>query len=224
MVARYRDRDRRGHRLGLRVQVRLPRPENYFFKSGRGLSHEIVDAISAHKDEPDWMRKFRLKSLEYFSRARCRRGAATSRGIDFENIFYYIKPTEKQADVLGRPARRHQGHLGQARHPRGREEVPGRRRRAVRVRGRLPQAPGGARRSRACSSSTWTRACASTRTSSSSTSGRSSRRTTTSSLRSTPPSGRAAPSSTCRRASRSRCRSRPTSASTPRTWASSSGR
>ena len=28
-------------------------PENYFFKSGRGLSHELVDAISSHKDEPD---------------------------------------------------------------------------------------------------------------------------------------------------------------------------
>ena len=44
-------------------------PENYFFKSQKGLSPEVVAAISAHKDEPDWMRKFRLKSLEYF-RAR----------------------------------------------------------------------------------------------------------------------------------------------------------
>ena len=40
--------------------------ENYFFKSGRGLSHELVDAISMHKKEPDWMRKFRHKSLDYF--------------------------------------------------------------------------------------------------------------------------------------------------------------
>ena len=47
---------------------------------------------------------------------------------------------------MGGPAGRHQGHLGQARHPRGREEVPRRRRRPVRVRGRLPQAPGEADR------------------------------------------------------------------------------
>ena len=40
--------------------------KDYFFKSGRGLSHELVDAISAHKNEPDWMRKFRHKSLDYF--------------------------------------------------------------------------------------------------------------------------------------------------------------
>ena len=58
----------------------------------------------------------------------------------------------------------------------------------------------------------------------SSTSARSSRRTTTSSPRSTRRCGRVARSSTCRRASTSRCRCRPTSASTPRTWASSSAR
>ena len=41
-------------------------PEEYFFKSGRGLSHEVVEAIAEHKQEPDWMRKFRHKSLDYF--------------------------------------------------------------------------------------------------------------------------------------------------------------
>ena len=35
--------------------------------------------------------------------------------IDFDNIFYYIKPTENQAELVGGPAGRHQGHLGQAR-------------------------------------------------------------------------------------------------------------
>ena len=40
--------------------------ENYVFKSERGLTREVVEAISEHKNEPDWMRKFRLKSLEYF--------------------------------------------------------------------------------------------------------------------------------------------------------------
>src|SRR5205085_5916403 len=40
--------------------------EAYFFKSGRGLSHEVVEAIAEHKKEPAWMRKFRHKSLDYF--------------------------------------------------------------------------------------------------------------------------------------------------------------
>ena len=77
-------------------------------------------------------------------------------------------------------------------------------------------------RRRASSSSTPTRACASTRTCSASTSRRSSRPVTTSSPRSTRPSGRVARSSTSRRASTSTSRCRPTSGSTPRTWASSS--
>ena len=44
--------------------------------------------------------------------------------------------------LVGGSARRHQGHVGQARHPGGGEEVPRGCRRAVRVRGRVPQAPG----------------------------------------------------------------------------------
>jgi Fe-S cluster assembly protein SufB len=72
--------------------------ENYFFKSGRGLSHELVDAISSHKNEPDWMRKFRHKSLDYFLARPLPTWGGNVAEIDFENIFYYIKPTEKQAN------------------------------------------------------------------------------------------------------------------------------
>jgi Fe-S cluster assembly protein SufB len=72
--------------------------EDYFFKSGRGLSHELVDAISSHKDEPGWMRKFRHRSLDYFLARPIPQWGGNLNEIDFENIFYYIKPTEKQAD------------------------------------------------------------------------------------------------------------------------------
>src|SRR5689334_24938221 len=71
--------------------------EDYFFKSGRGLDHELIDAISSHKDEPDWMRKFRHRLLDYFlARPLPERGGDLS-GIDFDNIYYYIKPRDKQA-------------------------------------------------------------------------------------------------------------------------------
>jgi Fe-S cluster assembly protein SufB len=72
-------------------------PEDYFFKSGRGLSHELVAAISEHKNEPDWMRKFRLKSLDYFLARPLPTWGGNVAEIDFDNIFYYIRPTEKQA-------------------------------------------------------------------------------------------------------------------------------
>src|SRR5437868_2340362 len=70
--------------------------ENYFFKSGRGLSHELVDAISSHKNEPAWMRKFRHKSLDYFLARPLPTWGGNLGDIDFQNIFYYIKPMENQ--------------------------------------------------------------------------------------------------------------------------------
>src|SRR5213079_1580678 len=67
--------------------------EDYFFKSGRGLSHESVEAISAHKDEPEWMRKFRHKSLDYFLARPLPTwgGGKALQEIDFDNIYYYIQ-------------------------------------------------------------------------------------------------------------------------------------
>ncbi len=71
--------------------------KDYFFKSGRGLSHELVEAIAEHKNEPDWMRKFRHKSLDYFYARPTPQWGGNLNDIDFDNIFYYIKPTENQA-------------------------------------------------------------------------------------------------------------------------------
>ena len=72
--------------------------KDYFFKSGRGLNHEIVEAISQHKNEPEWMRKFRHKSLDYFLARPLPQWGGNVNEIDFENIYYYIRPTEKQAE------------------------------------------------------------------------------------------------------------------------------
>src|SRR5215212_4411366 len=72
-------------------------PEDYFFKSGRGLSHELVAAISEHKNEPEWMRKSRLRSLDYFLARPLPAWGGNVAEIDFDNIHYYIRPTEKQA-------------------------------------------------------------------------------------------------------------------------------
>jgi Fe-S cluster assembly protein SufB len=71
-------------------------PENYHFKSRRGLDREIVEEISYMKGEPQWMRDFRLRSLRTFERRPMPSWGADLGDIDFQNIFYYIKPTEKQ--------------------------------------------------------------------------------------------------------------------------------
>jgi len=72
--------------------------KDYFFKSGRGISHEVVEAIAEHKNEPEWMRAFRHKALDYFFARPLPTWGGNVAEIDFDNIFYYIKPTENQVD------------------------------------------------------------------------------------------------------------------------------
>ena len=71
-------------------------PENYFFKSRRGLDREIVEQISAMKGEQQWMLDFRLKAFEHFQKRPMPTWGADISGLDLDNIFYYVKPTEGQ--------------------------------------------------------------------------------------------------------------------------------
>jgi Fe-S cluster assembly scaffold protein SufB len=71
-------------------------PENYTYKSQRGLSKKIVEQISEMKGEPSWMRQFRLKSLDLFEKRPMPTWGADLSGINFDNIFYYIKPIPQQ--------------------------------------------------------------------------------------------------------------------------------
>lgn len=70
--------------------------DKYAFTSRRGLDAEIVAQISELKDEPDWMREFRLKSLEIFQSRPMPNWGGDLSGIDFQNIFYYVRASEKQ--------------------------------------------------------------------------------------------------------------------------------
>ena len=63
----------------------------------RGLSEEVVRDISAKKSEPEWMLDLRLKGLKYFDRKPMPNWGADLSGIDFDNIKYFVRSTEKQA-------------------------------------------------------------------------------------------------------------------------------
>ena len=115
--------------------------EDYVFKPRRGLDEDIIREMSWMKGEPDWMLKFRLKSYQLFLRRPMPNWGGDMSEIFFDDIYYYIKPTEKSGRRLGRAARVGQAHLREAGHPRGRAQVPRRRHRPVRVRGRLPPQP-----------------------------------------------------------------------------------
>ncbi|GGS33124.1 MULTISPECIES: Fe-S cluster assembly protein SufB [Actinokineospora] len=63
----------------------------------RGLSEAVVRDISAKKDEPEWMLESRLKALRLFDRKPMPSWGADLSGIDFDNIKYFVRSTEKQA-------------------------------------------------------------------------------------------------------------------------------
>lgn len=65
------------------------------FKARKGLDREIVAQISEMKNEPGWMRDFRLNSLEIFNAKKMPTWGGDI-AIDFQDIFYYLKPTEGQ--------------------------------------------------------------------------------------------------------------------------------
>jgi len=73
-------------------------PEKAVFKSQKGINHEILDQMSDMKDEPDWMRQFRHDSLDMFLAKPMPKWGNVDllNSIDFDNIYYYLKPVEEQ--------------------------------------------------------------------------------------------------------------------------------
>ncbi|MEX0705094.1 MAG: hypothetical protein WD041_00605, partial [Nitriliruptoraceae bacterium] len=75
------------------------RDDEYSFTSERGLDREKVAAISERKDEPAWMLDLRLRAYEAYRRRPMPNWGADLTGIDFENIYYYVEASEKQANT-----------------------------------------------------------------------------------------------------------------------------
>ncbi|MBI2597208.1 Fe-S cluster assembly protein SufB [Candidatus Daviesbacteria bacterium] len=62
----------------------------------KGLNSKTVEAISHYKNEPDWMRRFRLKALGLFLKKSMPLWGADLSGINLDDIYYYISPTDKK--------------------------------------------------------------------------------------------------------------------------------
>ncbi len=70
-------------------------PEKYLVKMDKGLSKHVVEEISEYKNEPSWMRDFRLKSLDIFLKKSMPTWGADLSGVDFDDIHYYVRPTDR---------------------------------------------------------------------------------------------------------------------------------
>ena len=199
--------------------------ENYLFKAPKGLTASIVKQISEFKYEPEWMRDFRLKALDHFlARPMPTWGSPMLADIDFDNIHYFVRASEKASrswddvpedvkrtfDRLGIPEAERKFLSGVGAQYES-EVVYHQVREDLEKQGVIfMDMDTGLREHEDLVREYFGDGDPARRQQAR----RAQQRR----------SGRAAPSSTCPRASTSRCRSRPTSASTPRTWASSSGR
>jgi len=63
----------------------------------RGINEDVVRDISAKKNEPEWMLETRLKALRLFMKKPMPAWGSDLAGIDFDNIKYFVRSTEKQA-------------------------------------------------------------------------------------------------------------------------------
>jgi Fe-S cluster assembly protein SufB len=69
--------------------------EMYVYTSKKGLSKEVVEEISRMKGEPQWMLDFRLRSYDIFMKKPMPNWGGSLSQIDFNNIYYYAKASEK---------------------------------------------------------------------------------------------------------------------------------
>jgi Fe-S cluster assembly protein SufB len=71
-------------------------PDKSVFRTRKGLDEEVITAISREKDEPEWMLKYRLRAYQAFLKKSMPNWGADLSKVDFDEIYYYAKPTERQ--------------------------------------------------------------------------------------------------------------------------------
>jgi Fe-S cluster assembly protein SufB len=77
-------------------QYEFKDPEKYVYKTQKGLSSSVVGQISEIKKEPEWMYQFRLNALELFNGMPFPSWGPNLSGLDLEDLYFYVKPTESQ--------------------------------------------------------------------------------------------------------------------------------
>lgn len=71
----------------------------YRYKSPSGLTREQVEALSTRKNEPDWMRAFRLRSYDIYLKKKMPLWGGDLSKLDFDSIQYYIEPDSPKAET-----------------------------------------------------------------------------------------------------------------------------
>ena len=76
---------------------RYEEKDGEFYKIKEGLTEDIVLEISEKKNDPKWMRDFRLKSLEIYNKSKMPNWGPDISGLSVDNIVTYVKPNTKMS-------------------------------------------------------------------------------------------------------------------------------
>ncbi len=76
---------------------RYEEDEENFYRIESGLNPEIVERISDEKEDPQWMREFRLKSLQIYNQLHVPNWGPSIEGLDIANISTYVRPKTKMS-------------------------------------------------------------------------------------------------------------------------------
>ena len=73
-------------------------PDKHIYKSGRGLTEDVIRDMSAQKGEASWMLDYRLRSFGIYQKKRIQSWGPSLSEIQFDNLFYYLRPVKSQAE------------------------------------------------------------------------------------------------------------------------------
>ena len=72
--------------------------DNYDFKIKKGLTPEIIKEISKQKNDPEWMREFRLEALETYNKLELPTWGPDLSELNMDEIATYVRPKSKMTD------------------------------------------------------------------------------------------------------------------------------
>ena len=76
---------------------RYEESEQDFYRIESGLSAEIIEKLSEEKEDPAWMREFRLKSLELYNKLSVPQWGPGIEGVNMADIATYVRPKTKMS-------------------------------------------------------------------------------------------------------------------------------
>lgn len=72
------------------------KPENPTFKTPLGVNKKVIETISKYKNEPQWMRNFRMSALKIFSQKKLPSFGPDLSKLDFKKLCFYNSPSDNK--------------------------------------------------------------------------------------------------------------------------------